>query len=154
MDTDDESGLDQYGLEIDAVPARSRGKQGIQEDRNAARRALREIVTGRQLAKAGQMQGIKMLLADELEPEKDANPYSGIPEDELAERMVVTACSILGIRKLTDVLKRLALAGEADVLTGFVPDADVVPLDDPKDQVGETEADTEPQPLHGDGRTD
>lgn len=127
---------------------------GLDRDRLSARRALKAIVSGKMTAKPGQMMGIKMILKDELEPEKAPNPYAGIAETELAERMIVTACSVLGVKRLTEILMGLAKLGEADVLHGleaFEPDGSVspgAPVDEPLREKTKTDADEGPQVLH------
>lgn len=142
LETGDESG------------PKTRSSASLASDRKAARKALQDIVTGRKEAKPGQMAAIKLLLQDEIEPERDPNPWAGLPEDELAERVVVTAASVLGVKRLTDVLVRLAQRGEADVLHGLETFDSAIgqqasPKDEPLDieQAPDTKAEQELQDL-------
>ena len=162
MDNQDDSILDGQDLEDssqdiseDAQQLGSVSQSGsLAKDRAAARRALQGIVSGRVVAKAGQMMAIRLILKDELEPERAPNPYAGIAETELAERIVVTACSVLGVKRLTEILMGLAKLGEADVLHGleaFEPDGSVspgAPVDEPLREKTKTDADEGPQVLH------
>ena len=124
--------------ESDENGKESKGRASIEADRRAARRALRDVVTGRREAQPGQMAGIKMLLAGELEPERDPNPYAGLGDAELIERLITVAASVVGVKALSQMLINLAGRGEADVLGGLTtfdyqpPETDSPPEEESK----------------------
>ena len=139
--------LDELSSPDDEAPAtpetvaageKSKGRASIEADRRAARRALRDVVTGRREAQPGQMAGIKMLLAGELEPERDPNPYAGLGDAELIERLITVAASVVGVKALSQMLINLAGRGEADVLGGLTtfdyqpPETDSPPEEESK----------------------
>ena len=153
---EDDQDSDENGQDLEPEESSDLSLQlgnSLAADQRSARVALKGIVTGRKIAKPGQMAAIKMLLQNELEPEKAPNPYTGQSEDELAERMIVTACSVLGIKRLTEVLMQLAKLGEADVLKGmeaFESEAGITALTtdaEPLRETRKTGADEGPQEL-------
>ena len=124
--------------ESDENGKESKGRASIEADRRAARKALRDVVTGRKEAQPGQMAGIKMLRAGELEPERDPNPYAGLADAELIERLITVAASVVGVKALSQMLINLAGRGEADVLGGLTtfdyqpPETDSPPEEESK----------------------
>lgn len=85
-------------------------------DKASARKTLNEIALGHREGDASQMAALKLVLKDELEPETESNPYAGTPEEELGERALVLACSVLGYRSVVARLRELGKAEMLDLL--------------------------------------
>lgn len=79
-------------------------------DKPAARRMMNQAIRGEIELDAQQGQMIKTALKDELEPEAESNPYAGTAEEELAERSLVLACSVLGYASVVARLRMMARA--------------------------------------------
>ncbi len=100
----------------------------LEEDREAARQAMRAGIAGkwpdgRKCELSTQQTAlIKLLLKDELEPEAERNLYAGRSTDELAERSLVLAVSVLGLRKVAELLRTLGKAGTLDLGLEWSPD--------------------------------
>lgn len=94
----------------------------LDDSRTAARRLLHDALTGAVDPTAQQVAAARLVLRDELEPSEERNPYAAFPEDELAERVLTLAASVLGVARCTEILSDLAKAGTADVLQGGEPD--------------------------------
>lgn len=90
-------------------------------DRDEARKALRAIVSGKLEGSAQQMAAIRLLLKDELDPETEVNPYAGIPTDELALRIMTLAGSVLGLSRLSRVMRQESQGGMMDLGLDYVP---------------------------------
>ncbi len=114
----------------------------LDASRIAARMLLHNALTGASEVSAQQIAAARLVLKDELEPER-VNPYSGIPEAELAERCIVMACSIMGVERVSEILRQLAHEGMADVMS-MTPDVREL-IDRPgvvmRDAEGETVSD-------------
>lgn len=110
---------------------KKRGKQALPEpsslsiDKATARLKMNEAIAGRIKLDAVQAGLIKTALKDELEPEVERNPYAGTPEDELAERALVLACSVLGVKSIAARLA-LMLKHEPGMLD-LLGDEDAIP---------------------------
>lgn len=102
----------------DSLPVSALGKSAseLEKARFNARKLLSNAVSGIGDPSAQQIAAARLLLAGELEPAEDVNPYAGILEEELAERAIVCACSVLGVDVVQMVLDRLRHEGQADAL--------------------------------------
>lgn len=94
-------------------------------DRDEARKALRAIVSGKLEGSAQQMAAIRLLLKDELDPETEVNPYAAIPTDELALRIMTLAGSVLGLSRLSRVMRQESQGGMMDLGLDYVPSAEI-----------------------------
>lgn len=94
-------------------------------DKATARRRMNDAIAGRIKLDPTAAGLIKTALKDELEPEVERNPYAGTPEDELAERALVLACSVLGVKSIAARLA-LMLKHEPGMLD-LLGDEDAIP---------------------------
>lgn len=96
----------------------------LEIDREAARKAMRDGLAGKIELSAQQTALIKLLLKDELEPETERNLYAGRSTDELGERALVLSVSVLGIRKVAEMIRDLSKAGTLDLGLEWEPKAE------------------------------
>lgn len=96
--------------------------QGLDLARTKARELISDAVSGRADPSAQQIAAARMLLKDELEPKQEGNAFSGIPTEELAERALVLAVSVLGLVKVAAQLREMGKAGTLDLGLGWTPD--------------------------------
>lgn len=94
-------------------------------DKKAARRMMNRSIRGEVELDTQQSQMIKAALKDELEPEQEVNPYAGIPTDELALRIMTLAGSVLGLSRLSRVMRQESQGGMMDLGLDYVPSAEI-----------------------------
>ena len=93
---------------------------------------------------------IRLLLKDELEPETERNLYAGRHTEELAERALVLAVSVLGLVRVAAQLRELGRAGMLDLGLDWEPPKDEIPTvieHDEKTPLVETLDAPAPQPV-------
>lgn len=95
---------------------------GLDLARTKARELISDAVSGRADPSAQQIAAARMLLKDELEPKQEGNAFSGIPTEELAERALVLAVSVLGLVRVAALIRERAKAGTLDLGLGWTPD--------------------------------
>lgn len=109
-------------LQSEAVsPSLSVPLSALEKTREAARLQLHKIAVGEVEGDASQMAALRLLLKDELEPETERNLYAGRSVEELAERSLVLAVSVLGLVKVAAQLRELAKAGTLDLGLDWEP---------------------------------
>lgn len=96
----------------------------LEKDREAARQAMRDGLSGKKELSSQQTAIIRLLLKDELEPETERNLYAGRPLEELAERSLVLTVSIFGLVKTAALLRELSKAGTLDLGLDWSPEQD------------------------------
>ena len=98
-------------------PLETPEKADLESAKNEARKLLFKLAHGQDVEVSPvQMQAVKLLLAKELEPDEKENPYSDVPDKELVDRLLTTACSLIGVQAVQKELERLKLLGQLDVL--------------------------------------
>lgn len=95
--------------------------QGLELARTQARKLISDAVSGRADPSAQQIAAARMLLKDELEPKQDGNAFSGIPTEELAERALVLAVSVLGLVRVAALIRERAKERTLDLGLGWTP---------------------------------
>lgn len=98
----------------------------LEKARAEARKALGDIAAGRVSGDASRMAALRLLLKDELEPETERNLYAGRSSEELAERSLVLAVSVLGVRKVSALMRSLAQSETLDLGLEWAPSANDV----------------------------
>jgi hypothetical protein len=96
----------------------------LESARTHARKLLSDAVSGLADPSAQQIAAARLLLKDELEPAGEgASPYAGIPDDELGLRALTLAVSVLGLVRVTAILREEGKRQTLDLGLDWAPAA-------------------------------
>jgi hypothetical protein len=83
------------------------------QTKRTAQETLQRIARGEIRAHPGQVQALKLVAGTDDEGAQSV--YAGIPLQELAERALALACSVLGVRTVAGILSQMTREGMAEV---------------------------------------
>ncbi len=111
------------GSQAPISPSDTPEDEGI--DRVTARRLWNQAMRGEVKLDTVRAGLIKAALGKELEPETEDNPYTGAPEEELVEKCLVLACSVMTPRRVVNRLRKMM--AEEPAMLDLLGEEDAIP---------------------------